>query len=408
MQVKSLKNTQEYLLKNFTECRQLTLNLCANLDRETFIKQAHPDFSPIGWHLGHIAFTESYWILEKCANLPPLFPQYHQLFAADGLPKSERENLPELETILDYLTIVRKQVFKYLETAPLETQEKLWNWLLQHESQHGETITLIQQLHRLNKQKITQLNSNKQSEIILKNEPILIPAGEFILGNNNLEAIDNESPENLVYLDDFYLDKYPIMCYEYMEFMENEGYQKREFWSEEGWQWLTKNPVSKPLYWQNSPEFNYHPVSGVNYYEAEAYCNFIGKRLPTEMEWEKAASWDNFTQKKHIFTNNCNHNLLVGNTTPVNTYSEGKSPYGCYDMLGNVWEWTNSYFAGYNGFKYYLYPGYSQVYFDHKHRVLRGGSYATRSWALRTTFRNWYHPWVRQIFAGFRCANDLY
>ena len=94
----------------------------------------------------------------------------------------------------------------------------------------------------------------------------------------------------------------------------------------------------------------------------------------------------------------------MGHTTPVNACPAGQSAYGCCDMLGNVWEWTASWFEGYEGFKSYPYRGYSQVYFDRQHRVLRGGSWATRPWALRTSFRNWYHPGVRQILAGFRCA----
>jgi formylglycine-generating enzyme required for sulfatase activity len=102
----------------------------------------------------------------------------------------------------------------------------------------------------------------------------------------------------------------------------------------------------------------------------------------------------------------CNHNHLVGQTTPVNHYPSGKSPSGCYDMLGNVWEWTSSWFNGYDGFEHYPYRGYSQAYFDNQHRVLRGGSWATRSWAMRSTFRNWYHPHVREVLAGFRCAAD--
>jgi ergothioneine biosynthesis protein EgtB len=388
--------------------------LFTDIDRQTFFTQAHSDFSPIGWHLGHIAFTESHWILEKCANLPPLFPEYHKLFTADGLPKSERENLPEIETILEYLTIVRKQVLDYLEKAPIEKQTRLWYWLIQHESQHSETITFILQLHRFNNNKYPQLIANKKEAYQLNNEMILIPAGDFLLGNNNLEAIDNESPSNLVYLDNFYLDKYPITCCEYREFMEAGGYQKREYWSTEGWKWLEINPVSHPLYWSDSSDWNNHPVCGVSYYEAEAYSKFIGKRLPTELEWEKAASWHNLTGTKSCYpwgnkemnSHRCNHNLLVGHTTPVDNYSEGKSAFGCYDMLGNVWEWTSSWFSGYQGFQCYPYPGYSQVYFDNKHRVLKGGSWATRPWSLRNTFRNWYYPWIRQILVGFRCASD--
>ncbi|NEO26333.1 MAG: SUMF1/EgtB/PvdO family nonheme iron enzyme, partial [Kamptonema sp. SIO4C4] len=179
-----------------------------------------------------------------------------------------------------------------------------------------------------------------------------------------------------------------------------------------GWHWLQENPVSQPLYWCDAPEWEEHPVCGVSWYEAEAYANFVGKRLPTEAEWEKAACWHPEQGNNWLYpwgnaaptTQCCNHNTMVGHTTPVNAYPGGQSPSGCWDMLGNVWEWTNSWFAGYSGFQYFPYKGYSQVYFDGQHRVLRGGSWATRPWAIRSSFRNWYHPWVRQLFVGFRCA----
>lgn len=168
---------------------------------------------------------------------------------------------------------------------------------------------------------------------------------------------------------------------------------------------MQNNPVAQPLYWKDAAEWDDCPVCGVSYYEAEAYANFVGKRLPTEAEWEKAARGDNADLSAITFLK-CNHNSLVGHTTPVNAYPNSQSPYGCYDMLGNVWEWTASWFTGYSGFTSYPYFGYSQAYFDDQHRVLRGGSWATPSWTLRASFRNWYHPWVRQILVGFRCARD--
>ncbi|WP_254721666.1 DinB family protein [Kovacikia minuta] len=130
------------------QCRQATLHLFVGVDYETLCHQAHPDFSPIGWHLGNIAYTESLWLLEKCAGQSPQFPQYRRLFAADGLPKAERVHLPSLPEIQEYLDAVRIQVFDYLEQAPLDQQERLWRWLLQHESQHAETIALVLELHR--------------------------------------------------------------------------------------------------------------------------------------------------------------------------------------------------------------------------------------------------------------------
>ena len=143
----STQSLKENILEALQQCRQKTLNLFKGIDCNTFCQQAHPDFSPVGWHLGHIAFTEAYWILEYCGNFSPVFPKYHQLFAADGLIKEERQNLPSLEIIQDYLDTVRSKVLDYLATAPIEKEERLWRWLIQHESQHSETITFVLQIH---------------------------------------------------------------------------------------------------------------------------------------------------------------------------------------------------------------------------------------------------------------------
>lgn len=387
-------------------CRQSTLALFEGIDATTFCQQVHPEFSPVGWHLGHIAFIEACWILERFAGQPSLFPQYRKLFAADGLPKAQRQNLPDLPVILDYLHTVRSRVIDYLEIAPVAPQERLWRWLIQHESQHAEIITFILQLHRTQK---AGLAAPPASRSATPTETILIPAGEFDLGWDAIEAQDNERPAWMLHLDSFEIDRYPVTCAQYWHFIEAGGYRERKWWSEAGWQWLQANPVDRPLYPADGDDC---PVCGVSAYEAEAYANFVGKRLPTEAEWEKAASWEAARGKKLPYpwgiappdAGSCNHNGQIGRTTPVSAYPLGKSPYGCEDMLGNVWEWTASTFEGYTGFEYYPYRGYSEVYFDGEHRVLRGGSWATRPWALRTSFRNWYHPGVRQILAGFRCA----
>jgi iron(II)-dependent oxidoreductase len=130
-------------------CRASTLRLAQDLAAvNEFRRQAHPDFSPIGWHLGHIAFTESLWLLERLQRSPCPYPQYQKLFAADGLPKAERENLPDLPTILAYMADIRDRTLTCLEHVPLGHQLRLWRWLLQHESQHVETATYLLTLHR--------------------------------------------------------------------------------------------------------------------------------------------------------------------------------------------------------------------------------------------------------------------
>ncbi|PMB02629.1 hypothetical protein CI594_07250, partial [Fischerella thermalis CCMEE 5196] len=136
----SKSSFKQTIFQAFTQCRAKTLTLFEGMDELTFCHQAHPDFSPVGWHLGHIAYTESLWLLERSAGLPCMFPQYRRLFAADGLPKCDRVKLPNLEKICYYLDTVREKVFDYLEVADLETEAPLWRFLLQHESQHSEII----------------------------------------------------------------------------------------------------------------------------------------------------------------------------------------------------------------------------------------------------------------------------
>ena len=153
----------------------------------------------------------------------------------------------------------------------------------------------------------------------------------------------------------------------------------------------------------------------VCYYEAEAFAHWAGKRLPTEFEWEAAAAWDPVRARalRYPWGDSPSPSPLLANvdqlsfeTAPVGAYPLNVSPIGCYGMIGDVWEWTASYFDGYPGFEAFPYREYSQVFFGSEYRVLRGGSWATRPGVLRNTFRNWDYPIRRQIFAGFRCARD--
>jgi iron(II)-dependent oxidoreductase len=416
----SKSSLKEFIFHAFHQCRAKTLTLFEGMDEVTFRYQAHPDFSPVGWHLGHIAYTESLWLLERSVSKTNLFPQYRKLFAADGLPKTERIKLPTLQEVRYFLDTVREKVLDYLKVVDLEHEERLWRFLLQHESQHSEIITFLLELHKIQHSTAVEPKhrlSLQQSKVInfdsvKPKEMVEIPPGEFEMGNNSIDALDNERPSNKVYLNTYWIDTYPVTCREYQGFMEAGGYQNSLWWSESGWEWLQREKVNKPLYWCDNSTKDNHPVCGVSWYEAEAYSRFVGKELPTEAEWEKAVSWDEKFRHRRIYPwedeeltiQHCNYDNQIGTTTPVDTYPLGRSAYGVYDTLGNVWEWTASWFNAYDGFEFYPYKGYSQVYFDSQHRVLKGGSWATRSWALRSSFRNWYLPSIRQIFAGFRCV----
>jgi len=406
-----VETRKHQLRHDLLQSRALTLSLFEAVDADTFTHQAHPDFSPVGWHLGHIGFTEGLWLLEPGAT--ETSSDYRRLFVADGLPKNQRTQLPPFAEICQYLEAVRTRVFDRLETAPLAEEEWLWRWLIQHESQHCETISWVLQLQRSPTPAWGgPLPSQVANADPFASDMVRVEAGPFEQGNDSLDALDNERSVHTVNLPTFWLDRFLVTQGQYQSFIEAGGYRDPRWWSAAGWRWLQEHPVSHPLYWR--PSAADHPVCGLSWYEADAYARFVGKRLPTEAEWEKAASWNPATAQRQRYPwgsasptpQHGNYGHGLGQTTPVQAYPLGQSPVGCYDLLGNVWEWTDTWFHPYPGFQSYPYAGYSRAYFDQQHRVLKGGSWATCLPVIRSAFRNWYHPATRQHFAGFRCAHS--
>jgi ergothioneine biosynthesis protein EgtB len=292
----TISSQKQQLRQWFAQSRSSTLDLLADLDREIFCTQAHPDFSPVGWHLGHIGYTESLWLLRQCAGLPPIEPAYDRLFAADSLPKQERTSLPAYSEICDYLDLIRQQTFSYLDQltpTELQKQERLWRWLLQHESQHCETIALVLQVLQMQGHAQiakTRIPQSEPQELLqaksLGSEMVQIPAGNFVQGYDAIEALDNEQGEHQVYLPSYWIDRYPVTRGAYQAFIDAGGYKQKHWWSASGWQWLENyhNPLMagrspQPLYWQSWPANDEHPVCGVNWYEAIALAIFCVKRL---------------------------------------------------------------------------------------------------------------------------------
>lgn len=386
------------VLERLSCSRAATLALFEGLDHATFCRQAHPDFSPVGWHLGHIGYTEAHWLLERCAGQPLPLPEYRRVFAVDSLPKALRSNLPDQEEVRYYLNTIRAQVLLYLEVAPLEHQERLWRWLIQHESQHSETVAIVLQLQSLTRfANLVMSDTSPVAQVNQYEQPtqgILIAAGSFEQGSDSIDALDNERPAHRVHLEPYLIDRYPVTRAQYRAFLLAGGYHERCWWSEEGWSWLGTQRIAQPLYWSIT-EDDRLPVCGVSAYEAEAYAQFANKRLPTEAEWEKAAGRIAIRQISR--TSDQSRSGVVD--IPATGYS---------NTLSNVWEWTSTWFHPYDGFVSYPYPGYSAPYFDRQHRVLKGGSWASQPWTSRSSFRTWYHPGTREIFAGFRCVQDKY
>jgi gamma-glutamyl hercynylcysteine S-oxide synthase len=411
------------LIDAMRHSRALTLELFAGISDTQFTAQGHADFSPVGWHLGHIGYTESLWILEKLAGQQGVDPQTRRLYAADGLPKADRaETLPDRDRILTQLADIRSQVETVIAQTDLAQHPRLGSFLLQHESQHCETVAIVLAALGDYPQAARQVAPQAAPQVAPQAAPtppmIHIPAGGFWQGGDAVSTLDNEQPRHWVELPAYWIDAVPVTCAQYQEFIEAGGYDKPAWWSAVGWDWLQSSPapLTQPQYWPAHRATSTHPVCGVSWYEADAYARFRGHRLPTEAEWERAASWNGSTSQTWPWgdpwptgsianLSGLGRSLRPG-TTPVQQFPSGRSPAGLWDCVGNVWEWTDSWFEGYPGFAAFPYRGYSEVYFDRAHRVLRGGSWATRPWSIRASFRNWYSPETRVIFAGFRtCRN---
>ncbi len=399
---------QHTLTAQMRDCRQRTLDLVATLDRETLCRQAHSEFSPVGWHVGHIGFTEELWWLRHHAGAAPIAPQYHRLLAADGLPKHQRGDLPDLAELLAYLSLVRSRVLERLASPLTEEALRLGFWLVQHECQHVETMLAV--LETMRSRPPFEAAAARAIAAPPSPDMVEIPAGWCILGSNAIAAMDNERPPHRQWLDAYAIDRYPVTNAQFAAFLVAGGYDDPQWWTSAGWAWRQQHPdLHHPLYWHpHAPDC---PVSGVSWFEADAYARFAGKRLPTEAEWEKAASWhpdraqpQSYPWGDAVAAFPCN--IGGGGTTPVRAFPAGQSPSGCWDMLGNVWEWTASTFCPYPGFAPFPYPGYSSAYFDRAHYVLKGGSWASQPPTLRASFRNWYLPHVRQLPMGFRCARS--
>jgi ergothioneine biosynthesis protein EgtB len=470
----------EQIAEMFERTRAATLKLFDLVAREEDL-HASPGggFRPVIWHLAHIGVFEAYWILQKTKGDPAPDARYERIFDPIATPRENSKNLPSRREMEDYLARVRAATLRYLAAAAFDEpvsvssvsaaspsllgDNYVFHLVLEHERQHQETLAYL--LHMLDpalKRRAvldnthddtatttsplevaavtSSLEAAARSPLEAASAPVVrdmvtVPAGEFLSGARwKMFVYDNELPAHNVSLPAFKIDRLLTTNAEYARFIAEGGYERREWWSEEGWEWRVRENWTRPFYWTENAGGSEsggerwrvrgmfeevalkasHPVAGVSWYEAEAYARFMGKRLPTEAEWEKAASWDAGSHSKRLYAwgddaptdARGNFDLRYWDTTPVGSFPAGASSYGCLDMTGNVWEWTSDLFAGYEGFKAYPYPEYSEVWFDEDHRVLKGGSWATHPSILRTSFRNFFRRHFRIAFAGIRLAAD--
>ncbi len=421
------------LVERLTEARERTRWLLRTVSDEDLALQHDPIMSPLIWDYGHIGNYEELWLLEKAFGKGLSNRDLYDIYDASLHPREERPslNLLDREGADVYLDAVREAVLRAVEAADLAREDPLlkagfvYHMILQHECQHNETMLQTLQLMRgegYRPQSMVELPEGNPTD-----EMAHVEGGTFIMGTDDRAwALDNERDAHEVDVEGFYLDRTPVTNRAYLGFLEDGGYEREDLWSSEGWAWIQSQRISAPKHWyQREPHswwterFGFDeplsmdaPVVHVSFYEADAYARWAGKRLPTEAEWEKAASWDPKTGTKRLFPwgdepptpEKANLDQLAFMPAEVGAYPAGASAYGVLGMIGDLWEWTASDFAAYPGFESFPYREYSEVFFGPDYKVLRGGSWATRPDAIRNTFRNWDYPIRRQLFVGFRCA----
>jgi gamma-glutamyl hercynylcysteine S-oxide synthase len=420
------------------EARARTERLIAPLSDEDLRVQHDPLMSPIVWDLGHIGHFEEVWLVENLAGGAADREGLRGLYNPFENPRATRAALalPSRQECAAYLADVRRATLE--RTASLDGNGNtrltrdgyVYRMVLQHEYQHNETILQTLQLKRGEPYAAPRASKAPDVDAYAPavGEMVRFPGGEVLMGTDDrTAAYDNERPLHAVRLDPFWIDAHPVTNGEYLAFVEAGGYGARSLWSARGWSWREEAELEAPKYWTHTGHGwcerfmdrvvrldGTRPVCHVCFWEAEAFARWADKRLPTELEWEAAASWDPATGQKRAFPwgddapapDRANLDALLFETTPIGSYPRGVSPIGCWDMLGNVWEWTSSDFSAYPGYETFPYPEYSEVFFGDEYKVLRGGAWATRFGAIRNTFRNWDYPIRRQIFSGVRCVRD--
>ena len=427
---------KDVVVEGLKEARERTRFLLERISEEDLVTQHDPIMSPLIWDFGHIGNYEELWLLNKARGKRLSDRELYDMYDASLHTREERPSLNLLDwaSANRYLDGVREAVLATLEETdfdgdnPLLKDGFVYNMIVQHECQHNETMLQTLQLVKGDGYKpvsCVELPAGKT----LEEEMILIPEGSFVMGTDDrARALDNERGEHVVDLPDFFIDKTPVTNQAFAEFVEDGGYERSEFWYPSGWEYIKEEGITTPKHWyRDEPDgwrtqrFGFEeslnpnaPVVHVSWYEADAYARWAGKRLPTEAEWEKAASWNPDTDTKRLYPwgdeaptpQKANLDQLAFRAADVGAYPEGASAYGVLGMIGDVWEWTATDLYAYPGFEAFPYKEYSEIFFGPDYKVLRGGSWATRPPAVRNTFRNWDFPIRRQLFCGFRCTRD--
>ncbi len=448
MSAAKLQSKTSELISALQETRNRTLQLVADLSDEQLMGSRLSITNPLRWEIGHVAWFQEFWLLRHLGGQPPILEKGDQLYDSARVAHDTRWDIPLLNRLntLTYMQNVLERISEQaargderLKDADGYDEIYFLHLALFHEQMHDEAFAYTRQTLGYPPPKFGDFPAQAQhageAECAAQADGICngggdatIAGGKFMLGSRPGQhfVFDNEQWEHEGELLPFAISKTAVSNSEFLAFVEEDGYSRREFWSNEGWHWREKVKARHPVYWREEangrwlrrnfdewvPLADREPILHVNWYEAEAYCRWAGRRLPSEAEWELAASGSDSVSEKRRYPwgdgspspGQANLDWRGMGCVAVDSYSEGYCTNGCRQMIGNVWEWTASTFAPYPGFQPGPYKEYSQPWFG-DHKVLRGGCWATRSVMISNCYRNFYTPDRRDVWAGFRtCA----
>jgi iron(II)-dependent oxidoreductase len=427
--------TPQTLSAQIEDARARTLALIAGLDETQLMGPRLPIVNPLRWEIGHTAYFYELWVLRHHGGEPPGRPDVDQLYNSISIAHDTRWDLPlpSLPDTLAYTQGVLERVRARLGDAREDLRrDYLAEYALYHEDMHTEAFTYSRQTLGYPAPAIGAPVPGVPSAAPPLGDAA-IPGGEFLLGAAPVDGFcfDNEKWAHPVAVQPFRIARTAVSNAEYAAFVDDGGYRRAELWDPEGWQWRAEGALDHPVYWRRAGtgwehrRFDRwealppgHAVIHVSWYEARAYCRWAGRRLPTELEWEVAAAGEPadggraLARSKRRYPwgdaapdpTRANLDGAALGTLDVAALPAGDSAFGCRQLLGNCWEWTDTLFGPYPGFTPDMYQDYSQPLFGST-RVLRGGCWATRGRLIRNTWRNYYGPERNDVFAGFRtCA----
>jgi iron(II)-dependent oxidoreductase len=421
----------EPLLDALLDARGVELQLLDGLSPSQMLGERQHFVEPPIWEMGHVGWFQEYWILRRHDGAPSLLPGSDGIYDSFNVSYTRRwdHQYPSRQVTLDYITAVLHRSVARLESGAGGAGEAYFYTLAtQHEDMHTENLALTRQTLGYPLPRLSLLDPVLAAPPVdpaYRPRDVEIPGGTFVLGAFPDEpfVFDNEKWAHRVEVAPFRISSTPVTNAEYQSFVDDGGYRRRAVWSSRGWQWRRREGAEHPLFWTPgadgrwyerrfgvvTPLEPWHPVVHVNWYEAEAWCRWAGRRLPREAEWEMAATLDPRTGRKQRFPwgddeptpERANLDYGAGGPVDVRALPGSDSALGCRQMIGNIWEWVDDTLQPYPGFVCDPYKEYSQPYFGQK-KVLKGGCWATRSRLIRSTWRNFYMRHRRNVFAGFR------